>query len=239
MAVKQEKAAQAAATPKVFTFNPSNAPVRVQTINNEPWFVAKDVCDALTIGNSRDAIARLDDDEKGMSVVATPSGEQQMNLVNESGLYNLIFQSRKPEAKAFRKWVASEVLPSIRRTGRYEAVRGGSRQAAYSRAKRAEFNLDIMRLLWLIDSNLNQGDRKAVALVCGVSRNTVCNVLRGQQCSPRVLYALYERALLNLSRNNLYIEPERAVERLARGLAAKSDSHAQLLAETVRKGGAL
>lgn len=111
------------AQPEVFTFNPANAPIRVQVINQEPWFVAKDVCDALTIGNSRDAIARLDDDEKGVSVVPTPSGEQSMNLVNESGLYNLIFQSRKPEAKAFRKWVTSEVLPAIRRTGRYELKR--------------------------------------------------------------------------------------------------------------------
>ena len=87
--------------------------------NNNPWFVAKDVCDVLTITNSRDAIANLDEDEKGVSVVATPSGKQEMNLVTESGLYSLIFQSRKPEAKKFRKWVTSEVLPSIRKTGGY------------------------------------------------------------------------------------------------------------------------
>ena len=71
MAEKQEKPTQAVAQPEVFTFNPANAPIRVQVINQEPWFVAKDVCDALTIGNSRDAIARLDDDEKGVSVVPT------------------------------------------------------------------------------------------------------------------------------------------------------------------------
>ncbi len=111
------------AQPEVFTFNPANAPIRVQVINQEPWFVAKDVCDALTIGNSRDAIARLDDDEKAMSVLPTQFGDKEMNLVNESGLYNLIFQSRKPEAKAFRKWVTSEVLPAIRKTGRYELKR--------------------------------------------------------------------------------------------------------------------
>lgn len=111
------------AQPEVFTFNPANAPIRVQVINQEPWFVAKDVCDALTIGNSRDAIARLDDDEKAMSVLPTQFGDKPMNIVNESGLYNLIFQSRKPEAKAFRKWVTSEVLPAIRRTGRYELKR--------------------------------------------------------------------------------------------------------------------
>ena len=114
---------------KVFTFNENNKLIRAELVDGEPWFVAKDVCDALTIGNSRDAISRLDDDEKGVSVVATPSGEQQMNIVNESGLYNLIFQSRKPEAKKFRKWVTGEVLPSIRKTGRYEV---GSARASIS-----------------------------------------------------------------------------------------------------------
>lgn len=105
---------------KVFTFNENNKPIRVELVDGDPWFVAKDVCDALTLENSRKATASLDDDEKGVSPIVTPSGTQQMTIVNESGLYNLIFQSRKPEAKKFRKWVTSEVLPSIRKTGRYE-----------------------------------------------------------------------------------------------------------------------
>jgi prophage antirepressor-like protein len=104
---------------KVFTFNPSNQSVRVEVINNEPWFVAKDVCDVLNHSNSRVAIQMLDDDEKGVSKVYTLGGTQEMAIVNESGLYNLIFRSNKPEAKAFRKWVTSEVLPSIRKTGQY------------------------------------------------------------------------------------------------------------------------
>ena len=105
---------------QVFNFNENaGTPIRVQVINDEPWFVAKDVCEVLTIGNSRDAVNRLDDDEKAMSVLPTQFGNKEMNIVNESGLYNLIFQSRKPEAKAFRKWVTSEVLPSIRKTGGY------------------------------------------------------------------------------------------------------------------------
>ena len=109
---------------QVFNFNEKEStPIRVQVINNEPWFVAKDVCDALTIGNSRDAVNRLDDDEKAMSVLPTQFGDKEMNLVNESGLYNLIFQSRKPEARKFRKWVTSDVLPSIRKSGRYEMMR--------------------------------------------------------------------------------------------------------------------
>lgn len=93
---------------------------RYLTIKNEPWFVAKDVCDILGIQNSRDTLAKvLDDDEKGVANVYTPGGPQEMATVNESGLYHLIFQSRKPEAKQFRKWVTSEVLPSIQRFGYY------------------------------------------------------------------------------------------------------------------------
>jgi prophage antirepressor-like protein len=110
--------------PEVFTFNPSNAPIRVQVINSEPYFVAKDVCVALGIEKYRDAVSRLDDDERGRPLLMdTLSGKQEMSSVSESGLYNLIFQSRKPEAKTFRKWVTSEVLPSIRKTGQYKIER--------------------------------------------------------------------------------------------------------------------
>lgn len=85
----------------------------------EPWFVAADVCAALTIGNSRMALDRLDDDEKGVSSIDTHGGKQDMAVVNESGLYALILGSRKPEAKRFKRWVTHDVLPSIRKTGAY------------------------------------------------------------------------------------------------------------------------
>ncbi len=107
---------------KVFTFNPTNQPIRIEMIEKEPYFVANNLCGALGISNSRDAISRLDDDERRVSALPTPSGKQEMNLVNESGLYNLIFQSRKPEAKVSRKWVTGEVLPAIRKTGKYETM---------------------------------------------------------------------------------------------------------------------
>ena len=83
------------------------------------WFVLKDVCDILNITNHRNAMARLEDYEKDVHIVDTPGGPQQMSIVNEYGLYNLIFSSRKPEAKEFRRWVACEVLPSIRQHGGY------------------------------------------------------------------------------------------------------------------------
>lgn len=104
--------------PAVFCFN-SSYDVRAIQINNEPWFVAADVCAALTIANSRDGLARLDDDEKGVGSIDTLGGQQDMAVVNESGLYSLIMGSRKPEARKFKKWVTSEVLPAIRKTGSY------------------------------------------------------------------------------------------------------------------------
>ncbi|WP_316896833.1 Bro-N domain-containing protein [Pseudodesulfovibrio indicus] len=85
----------------------------------EPWFVAKDVCDVLGYRMASDAVRALDDDEKGTRNVRTPGGDQIMTLINESGLYSLILRSRKPEAKAFKKWITSEVLPSIRKKGGY------------------------------------------------------------------------------------------------------------------------
>ena len=102
---------------QIFNYNS----VEVRTIQNdgEPWFVLKDVCNVLHIGNSRDVVARLDQDEKGVGQIDTLGGKQEMTIINESGLYNVILRSDKPEAKPFRKWVTSEVLPTIRRHGMY------------------------------------------------------------------------------------------------------------------------
>ncbi|QKQ75610.1 Bro-N domain-containing protein [Nostoc sp. TCL240-02] len=87
----------------------------------DPWWVAADVCAVLEIKNSRDAIARLDEDEKDDVAITDTIGRQQMmTAINESGLYSLILTSRKAQAKRFKKWVTSEVLPSIRKTGKYE-----------------------------------------------------------------------------------------------------------------------
>ncbi len=95
--------------------------VRIVIQNDEPWFVAADVCDALGIGNASMAAGRLDQDERGISTVDTPSGEQVMVTINESGLYSLILTSRKEAAKRFKKWVTSDVLPVIRKNGQYGA----------------------------------------------------------------------------------------------------------------------
>lgn len=98
--------------------------VRTVTIDGEPWFVAKDVADALGYSNSRDALARHVDDEDKTSVVIPDTGsnyKSKATLINESGLYSLVLSSKLPTAKKFKHWITSEVLPAIRRTGGYIA----------------------------------------------------------------------------------------------------------------------
>lgn len=100
--------------------------IRTLAINNEPWFIAKDLCDVINISNYRDAIERLDDDEKGVALTDTLGGKQEMNIVSESGMYTLILRCRDAVKKGsvphrFRKWVTAEVLPEIRKTGAYQS----------------------------------------------------------------------------------------------------------------------
>ena len=104
---------------EVQVWNYEGAKVRTVQIDGEPWFVLTDVCRELEISNSRMAADRLENDEL-MSVKLTSGGQRrEMTIVNESGLYTVILRSDKPQAKPFRKWVTSEVLPSIRKHGSY------------------------------------------------------------------------------------------------------------------------
>lgn len=95
--------------------------VRALTVEGEPWFVGVDVCRCLNIANPWNALARLDTDEKGLHNMETPGGEQKVTVISEPGVYQLVFTSRSPAAKRFKRWLAHEVLPQIRKTGRYEA----------------------------------------------------------------------------------------------------------------------
>lgn len=106
--------------PAVFSFN--SLDVRVVDRDGEPWFVAADVCAALSVGNPSEALKRLDADERTLISIEGASNGLPVNAVNESGLYSLILTSRKPEAKKFKKWVTSEVLPAIRKTGSYSVA---------------------------------------------------------------------------------------------------------------------
>ena len=94
--------------------------VRVIDRQGAAWFIANDVCRALELANPRDAVKKLDDDEKGVVSSDTLGGPQEATIISESGVYTLIFKSRKPSAVAFRKWVTADVLPTLRRTGQYD-----------------------------------------------------------------------------------------------------------------------
>lgn len=104
--------------PVLFEFD--SAEVRViKDDTGDPWFVARDVCNILEISNTSQAVQSLDEDEKDIWNIYTLGGEQPFVTINESGLYTFIMRSRKPKAKEFRKWITSEVLPQIRKTGTY------------------------------------------------------------------------------------------------------------------------
>lgn len=100
-------------------FNYEGNEVRTVQVDSETWWVLKDVCDILSIASPHKVFERLDEDEKGWNQIPTLGGKQNMQIVNESGLYNVILRSDKKQAKPFRKWVTSEILPSIRRHGAY------------------------------------------------------------------------------------------------------------------------
>lgn len=117
--------------------------VRVITVDDEPWFIAKDVCEVLEVGTEQ--TRRLDDDEKGLRKVQTLGGAQDLVVISESGLYTLVIRSNKPQAKPFRRWVTHEVLPSVRKTGSYNLPQKKEVKVQHTHLRRSlsENGLDI------------------------------------------------------------------------------------------------
>lgn len=116
--------------------------IRSLSINNEPWFVGKDVASILGYKNYRDALNRhIDEEDKGVAERDTPGGKQNLTVINESGLYSLILSSKLPTAKKFKRWVTSEVLPSIRKTGGY---------------KLPDNPMDVLKLMFQAQENTNK-----------------------------------------------------------------------------------
>ena len=114
--------------------------------DGNPWFVAKDVCDVLGIANSRDATSSLGEDEKGVATTDTLGGRQEMQIVSESGLYRLLFQSRKPEAQRFCDWVTKIIIPEIRKTGGFGL--------AEARARIEYLESELARLYQIVEANM-------------------------------------------------------------------------------------
>ena len=136
--------------------NPEFGAIRTVTIDGEPWLVGKDVAEALGYTNPRKAlIDHVDDEDKGVTKCYTPGGDQDMTIINESGLYSLVLSSKLPTARKFRRWVTSEVLPSIRRTGGYVAL-----PKDYPSALRALADAEEKRLVLLAE---NEAQRQVIA----------------------------------------------------------------------------
>ena len=144
--------------------------VRVITDDRgDPWFVAADVCAALEISNVSQATGRLDDDEKLVYALHMSGQNREVLIVNESGLYSLILGSRKPEAKRFKKWVTSEVLPSIRKTGSYAVTGGTPAPSAITPAKEFEALFSVARLIGLDNNAAALSANQAVTHLTGTN----------------------------------------------------------------------
>lgn len=165
--------------------------VRVYKPNGEPWFVGKDVCSILEIKDHNQALNRLDEDERSGCTVPTPRGEQTMIVVSEAGVFRLIFSSRKPEAERFKKWLAHEVLPQLRRHGFY-ALPGGKVEPGAERL--AEFPADdtalsvhLAKLATLKECRMIHGPRAAARLwqrlgMPQVAESVIEEVDEGRRC---------------------------------------------------------
>lgn len=150
--------------------NPEFGQVRTIDVDGSPWLVAKDVAAALGYKNSRDAIARhVDEEDKGVVKHDTPSGEQEMVVINESGLYSLVLSSKLPKAREFKRWVTSEVLPSIRKTGSYTMPKLSKEMQALflldDRTQKQEARLTALENTMTVDYSQQQTLKKAVGRV--------------------------------------------------------------------------
>lgn len=126
--------------------NPEFGQVRTVEINGTPWLVGKDVAIALGYKNPQRAIRdHVDTEDQGVTKTVTPSGEQEMLIINESGLYSLILSSKMPKAKAFKHWVTSEVLPTIHKTGAYESFQA-KQHIEQLEATNAQLNMAIQNV---------------------------------------------------------------------------------------------
>lgn len=136
---------------KIFN-NPEFGEVRTTVIDGEPWFVGKDVAEALGYGNPRQGIAsHVDAEDKGVQKLDTPSGEQDMTIINESGLYSLVLSSKLPTAKKFKRWVTHDILPAIRKTGSYSVKQAKQDKVKAMRAEAMLKNADARRAKLMLE----------------------------------------------------------------------------------------
>lgn len=169
--------------------SPEFGEIRNVMVDGEPYFVAKDVCEVLGLSKYRDAFSRLDEDERASIKVDTLGGPQDMVAVNESGLYTLVFQSRKPEAKTFRKWVTKEVLPNIRKHGFYMTPETAMSLRNVKRVRK--------QMLAEMKKYLIEDDLRKCAKRFGMSEMSVRCVLNGSYEHNDAMAYLQQQAMSN------------------------------------------
>lgn len=133
---------RADATDDVMSFAFGGHILRAVMVDGDPWFVLADVCRAVGIANPRNVAARLNNEDKGVRLMDTPGGRQSVGMINESGLYEVIIRSDKPEAARFRRWITSEVLPAIRKTGSYSRYPAHTQAALPSKRELAQWVIE-------------------------------------------------------------------------------------------------
>lgn len=176
-------------------FNYQDQQVRVVRLEGEPWFVLADLCKILGLGNRAMVANRLDEDMKGVSQIDTPGGQQSVTVVSEPGMYEVVIRSDKPEATAFRRWITTDVLPQIRKTGSYSrfddqipktlpealvayAQEIKAKEAAIAYAAELEPKADAYQAFLNSDGTYAIG---AVAKFLGRSQNKLFDELRNHQ----------------------------------------------------------
>lgn len=182
--------------------NPEFGEVRTVMIDGEPWFVAKDVAIALGYKNTNQSVKdNTEEEDRGASPIMTPSGTQQMVIINESGLYSLIFGSKLDSAKKFKRWVTSEVLPALRKTGGYRVPQTIPEQIQLLAQGNVELNRRVDTLsdrMDKIELDLPILPLEADRITESVRRKGVA-VMGGKQSS-----AYHDRGLRQKVYNNLY-----------------------------------
>lgn len=167
--------------------------IRTVTIENEPWFVGKDVAEALGYAEPRSAVSKkIDEADRGVAEMETPSGKQNMTIINESGLYALIFGSKLESAKRFKHWVTSEVLPAIRKTGAYQKPMTTDQKIQLL----AQGNIELTEKIEKVNDDLQEFKKR----ICLYLR---WNVRRLQERRTRKSFHLWVARVLRLTRTRV------------------------------------
>jgi prophage antirepressor-like protein len=217
---------------QVFKFNESD--VRAVTINGEPWFVLKDICDVLGLGSPHKVSDRIDNDERSQIPVTDSIGRRQdTTIINESGFYNVILRSDKPEAKAFKKWVTSEVLPSIRKTGSYSLIPKNFSEALRLAADQAEQIEQQKQALELAAPKVEYFDAVASSKTA-VHMNEVAKTIDFQGIGRNKLFAFLREREILMNDNTPYQEyVDRGYFRLVQNKYNNSKGEVQIVFTTL------